>query len=452
VGSGTGVIAALAQEMVGPTGVVVAVDPSEGMLAEAKKAGVRDTRVGRGEALPVGDGEFDILTMGYALRHVEDLVTTFREYSRALRPGGKVLLLTSSGGHYLQATLGGGHGVTAASTSDGPWESFAMTKVGGSGPIGDGDFIALAADNGNFVVAEGGGGGEVNANRPGIGAWETFRLEVAGSGGGGSAVLPEDTVLVPPKSVGPILGTVTGYEMDSPCPFADPGRCELPLYAHYNRDTDEFWDLLVQELLHSRVNVVMAHGRGCYDPISGIGGNGNMCPRLLTRLVAAIDAAFPGTAGPHGIDRPVLGRAVLGDRAALHRLERIVHPALAESRRIFLRRHRARPLVVLDIPLLFEKKGWRQVDAIAVVSAPAWKQARRVLARPGMNPLKLQNIRSLQLPDHVKRARADFVIANGGTVGRTRAAVRHLITCLRAHGVRYCRVCVKSSSIPKQPA
>jgi demethylmenaquinone methyltransferase/2-methoxy-6-polyprenyl-1,4-benzoquinol methylase len=93
VGSGTGVIAALAQEIVGPTGVVVAVDPSEGMLAEAKKAGVRDTRVGRGEALPVGDAEFDILTMGYALRHVEDLVTTFREYKRALKPGGKVLLL-----------------------------------------------------------------------------------------------------------------------------------------------------------------------------------------------------------------------------------------------------------------------------------------------------------------------------------------------------------------------
>jgi demethylmenaquinone methyltransferase/2-methoxy-6-polyprenyl-1,4-benzoquinol methylase len=93
VGSGTGVIAALAQEMAGPAGRVVAVDPSEGMLAEARKAGVRDTRVGRGEALPVGDGEFDILTMGYALRHVEDLVTTFREYRRALRPGGTVLLL-----------------------------------------------------------------------------------------------------------------------------------------------------------------------------------------------------------------------------------------------------------------------------------------------------------------------------------------------------------------------
>ena len=169
------------------------------------------------------------------------------------------------------------------------------------------------------------------------------------------------------------------------------------------------------------------------------------------RLVAAIEAAFPGTAGPHGIDRMVLGKAVLGDRVALRRLERIVHPVLAESRRLFLRRHRARRLVVLDIPLLFEKKGWRQVDAIAVVSAPPWKQARRVLARPGMNPLKLRHIRSLQLPDHIKRAQADFVIDNGGTTGRTRAAVRHLITCLQAHGVRYCQPCAKSYSTPKQP-
>lgn len=170
------------------------------------------------------------------------------------------------------------------------------------------------------------------------------------------------------------------------------------------------------------------------------------------RLVAAIEAAFPGSAGPHGIDRAVLGKVVLGDRAALHRLEAIIHPAVAESRRRFLRRHRSRPLVVLDIPLLFEKKGWRQVDAIAVVSAPAWKQARRVLARPGMNPLKLRHIRSLQTPDHVKRARADFVIDNGGSIGRTRAAIYHLITCLRAHGVRYCTSCAKSFSIPKPPA
>lgn len=170
------------------------------------------------------------------------------------------------------------------------------------------------------------------------------------------------------------------------------------------------------------------------------------------RLVAVIAAAFPGTAGPNGIDRAVLGKAVLGDRAALTRLERIIHPALVESRRRFLRRHRAHPLVVLDIPLLFEKKRWRQVDAIAVVSAPPWKQARRVLARPGMNALKLKHIRSLQLPDHQKRARADFVINTGGTIDRTRSYIRHLITCLRANGVRYCRSCARSSSTPKRPA
>ncbi len=157
------------------------------------------------------------------------------------------------------------------------------------------------------------------------------------------------------------------------------------------------------------------------------------------KLVAAIEAAFPGTAKEHGIDRAVLSKYVLGDREALRRLERIVHPAVAESRRLFLKRHRSRPLVLLDIPLLFEKKGWRQVDATVVVSAPAWKQARRVLARPNMNPLKLRHIRSLQVPDHIKRARADFVIDNGGSIERTRAQIRHLITCLRAHGVRYCR-------------
>jgi demethylmenaquinone methyltransferase / 2-methoxy-6-polyprenyl-1,4-benzoquinol methylase len=96
VGCGTGVIAATAQKMVGATGRVVAVDPSEGMLAEARKAGVRDARLGKGEALPVQNDEFDVLTMGYALRHVEDLHTAFVEYRRALKPGGRVLLLEIS--------------------------------------------------------------------------------------------------------------------------------------------------------------------------------------------------------------------------------------------------------------------------------------------------------------------------------------------------------------------
>ena len=93
VGTGTGVIALIAQEEVGPEGEVVAVDPSEGMLAQARAAGVRRAMPGHGHDLPLPDAHFDFLTMGYALRHVEDLVATFREYLRVLRPGGKVLLL-----------------------------------------------------------------------------------------------------------------------------------------------------------------------------------------------------------------------------------------------------------------------------------------------------------------------------------------------------------------------
>ncbi len=93
VGSGTGVLALIAQERVGDSGRVVALDPSEGMLAEARANGVRETVTGLGEDMPFEDGLFDMLTMGYALRHVADLEKTFREYRRVLKPGGKVLLL-----------------------------------------------------------------------------------------------------------------------------------------------------------------------------------------------------------------------------------------------------------------------------------------------------------------------------------------------------------------------
>ena len=169
-------------------------------------------------------------------------------------------------------------------------------------------------------------------------------------------------------------------------------------------------------------------------------------------LVAAIEALFPGTTGAGGVDRLLLGRAVLGDAAALGRLERLVHPAVAAARRRFLRRHRSRRVVVLDIPLLFEKGGWRTVDATLVVSAPAWLQRRRVLARPGMTPARFARILALQMPDREKRRRADFVISTAGEKRATRARLGRLIACLSAHGVRYCRRCARSSSTPKQPA
>jgi dephospho-CoA kinase len=152
-------------------------------------------------------------------------------------------------------------------------------------------------------------------------------------------------------------------------------------------------------------------------------------------LLRAIEALHPGSTGEAGVDRAALAAAVLGNRAALARLESLVHPEVEKRRRAFLRRHRARPLVVVDVPLLFEKGGWRRVDLIAVVSAPAWKQNGRVLGRTGMNWARFEQIRALQLPDSRKRRRADFVIPTGGTMQATRATVRRIIAACTGRGL-----------------
>ncbi|MFD2779962.1 dephospho-CoA kinase [Novosphingobium pokkalii] len=148
-------------------------------------------------------------------------------------------------------------------------------------------------------------------------------------------------------------------------------------------------------------------------------------------LLPAIEAAFPGTTGPAGVDRGKLGALVFGDKAALTRLEQIVHPAVAAARESFLIEHGGQPLVVFDIPLLFEKGHAAGLDAVAVVSAPAAVQRARVLARPGMTPEKFAQILALQVPDAEKRARADHVIDTGVTIAQTRAMVNDLVSLLR---------------------
>ena len=150
------------------------------------------------------------------------------------------------------------------------------------------------------------------------------------------------------------------------------------------------------------------------------------------RLVMAIEAAFPGTTGADGVDRPALAAAVLGDDAAMKRLEAIVHPAVAEERAAFLAAHADAALVVFDVPLLFETGGDRHVDAIAVVSAAPDVQRIRTLARPGMTPAKFDAILARQLPDADKRARATHVIATDVPLDQTRAAVRRVIACMAA--------------------
>ncbi len=172
------------------------------------------------------------------------------------------------------------------------------------------------------------------------------------------------------------------------------------------------------------------------------------------RALPPIEKAFPGVTGSAGLDRAALGKAVFGKPEALQRLEEIMHPLVAEAQADFLLRARqARaPFVILDIPLLFEKGGWRRVDGIITVSAPPHVQAARVLRRPGMTPEKFGNIRAAQMPDAEKRARSDFVIETGMGKRRSFLAVRRITACLRGDSVRYCRQCVKSSSTRKRRA
>jgi dephospho-CoA kinase len=155
--------------------------------------------------------------------------------------------------------------------------------------------------------------------------------------------------------------------------------------------------------------------------------------------VPAVSAVFPGVeTETGGIDRAKLGKQVFADPASLNRLESILHPIVAAEERRFLARSRARrePLVVLDIPLLFETGAERRCDYVAVVSAPALVQRQRVLSRPGMTQIRLEAILQKQLPDRDKRRRADFVVPSG--VGRS-LTLRRLEAIVRLLRSRPCR-------------
>ena len=132
--------------------------------------------------------------------------------------------------------------------------------------------------------------------------------------------------------------------------------------------------------------------------------------------VAAVAKAFPGTVKGGVIDRAALGAKVFGARneAALRRLEQILHPLVrkATGRWLTAQARQRVPVVVLDVPLLYESGGPRRYDSVIVVSAPAFLQRQRVLRRPGMTAARFADISRKQLPDRLKRARADAVVAS----------------------------------------
>ena len=163
--------------------------------------------------------------------------------------------------------------------------------------------------------------------------------------------------------------------------------------------------------------------------------------------VAPIEAAFPGVVQSGAVDRALLSQKVLGDDAAMKRLEAIVHPLVGASRAGFFEAAAAKnaDIVVLDIPLLFETGGEKRVDAVVVVTAPPEIQRSRVLERPGMAEKKLDAILARQMADAEKRARAHFVIDTGKGLEPAREQVRQVLAELRSpDGLARCKAALEA--------
>jgi dephospho-CoA kinase len=144
---------------------------------------------------------------------------------------------------------------------------------------------------------------------------------------------------------------------------------------------------------------------------------------------ALIEEAFPGSTSGGKVDRNLLAGMVVNDPVALARLEAIIHPLVTTSREKFLAEAQARgvPVVVVDIPLLFETAAQSQCDAVVVVSVPAEIQRARAFDRPGMTEQKFAALLAKQMPDAEKRRRADFVVDSSQGFDHTRAQIRDIL-------------------------
>ena len=143
----------------------------------------------------------------------------------------------------------------------------------------------------------------------------------------------------------------------------------------------------------------------------------------------AVEAAFPGTTVDGKVDRAKLSAKIVHDPAAIKQLEQIVHPMLGASRQKFLQaaEQSGAPVVVMDIPLLFETGGEKRVDAVVVVTTTPENQRERILARGTMTKEALDAILARQLPDAEKRKRADFVVDTSHGLDPVRTRIRDIL-------------------------
>ncbi len=150
--------------------------------------------------------------------------------------------------------------------------------------------------------------------------------------------------------------------------------------------------------------------------------------------VAPLEAAFPDVTNPEGgIDRAKLRAQVLDKPDAMKRLEQIVHPIVGGLQLAFLQKaiEDGQDIVVLDIPLLFETGGDKRADAILVVSAPPDVQRARVLARGQMTEAEFEAIVARQVPDAIKREKADFIIDTSLGFAHAEESVDEILSQLR---------------------
>ncbi len=156
------------------------------------------------------------------------------------------------------------------------------------------------------------------------------------------------------------------------------------------------------------------------------------------RAVQAVGALFPDAIIDEAVDRTKLAQHVLGNKEAMKALEAVVHPLVHDEQRKFLQHavQRGDPVVVFDIPLLFEGNRANEFDAVVVVSASEQQQRERALARPGMSAEKFESIVARQVPDEEKRRRADFVISTGTSLDDTRLAVKRVVDQLRHQAIK----------------
>lgn len=156
--------------------------------------------------------------------------------------------------------------------------------------------------------------------------------------------------------------------------------------------------------------------------------------RLYGKGGAAVDILareFPGTVKDGAVDRAALSAAVVNNPDALKKLEALVHPLVTDERNAFLKAAHA-PIILFDIPLLFETGADREVDAIVVVSAPEDVQRARVLSRPGMTPEKFEALKARQLSDAQKRQQAHYVVITDKGLDHAREQVKMILADIRA--------------------